>query len=310
MTNEVPTHGDRRLQRGVEEAPVAVVTGANSGLGRATTIHLARHGFTVYGTVRDTTRAATLMATVSDEQLDVTLVEMDVADDDSVRAGFAHVLDRARHVDALVNNAGVAPSGVTEETSTATFADAFNVNVCGAIRCTQAVLPGMRDRRHGTIVNISSIVGKVALIGQAAYASSKFALEGLSDALAQEVAGFGVRVAVIEPGITRSAIFAKSVDPANESGAYDAHYARMRAFYSTGLANATDPFEVASVVLHAITTDEPALRYVVSWGSGIVERRRDMSDEAWLSLGAHIDDASYFNEFERQLGIRLTQDPV
>ena len=293
-----------------EERAVAVVTGANSGLGRATAIHLARHGYSVFGTVRDVAKAAKLTDIATTEDLDVSLVELDVADDDSVRAGFAEIFEQANAIDALVNNAGIAPAGVTEETSPALFAETFNVNVCGAVRCVQAVLPAMRARRSGTIINISSIVGRVAVIAQSPYATSKFALEGLSEALAQEVALFGIRVAIIEPGITKSAIFAKSTQAEIYTGAYAAHYARMQAFYSTGLMNATDPFEVAAVVHHAMTTDRPMLRYVVSWGSEIVERRESMRDEEWVALGAHVDDAAYFDDFERRFGLRLSTTPI
>ncbi len=288
---------------------VAVVTGANSGIGRATTIHLARQGLRVFGTIRDQARAGKLMDIVQTEHLDVALVEMDVADDDSVERGFSQILDDAQQVDVLVNNAGVAPAGVTEETPTETFLDTFNVNVCGAIRCAQAVLPGMRARRSGAIINISSIVGKVALIGQSPYVASKFALEGLSDAMAQEVAAFGIRVSVIEPGVTKSAIFAKSADPDHDTGMYGPHYSRMRAFYSAGLANATDPFEVAQLIYHAATTDTPQLRYVVSWGSDIVARRMQLDDREWTALGA-LDDQAYFREFERMFGLRLDDMPI
>jgi NAD(P)-dependent dehydrogenase (short-subunit alcohol dehydrogenase family) len=289
-------------------SPVAVVTGANSGIGRATAIHLASKGMTVYGTVRDVGRAAKLQSMAGEAGVSVQLVELDVADDESVRSGLARVLDATGgRVDLLVNNAGVGGNAVTEECPTQLYLDVMNVNLCGAVRCIQAVLPGMRERRSGCIVNISSIAGRVAAIAQSPYYASKFAFEGLSEGLAQEVAPFGIRVAIIEPGITKSAIFAKNVDAPNQSGAYDAHYRRLFQFYAAGLADATDPFEVAETIHHAFTTDTPRLRYVTSWGGReLVEGRARMSDEEWVSLGLPLDDAEYYARFRELFDLDIS----
>jgi NAD(P)-dependent dehydrogenase (short-subunit alcohol dehydrogenase family) len=120
------------------------------------------------------------------------------------------------------------------------------------------------------------------------------------------VAPFGVRVAMIEPGITKSAIFAKNIDAPNSSGAYEAHYRRMFQFYAAGMAQATDPFEVGAVVLHAIRTAEPRLRYPVSWGGPeLLTNRPHVSDADWVALGAIEDDAEYMAEFERLFGVRI-----
>jgi NAD(P)-dependent dehydrogenase (short-subunit alcohol dehydrogenase family) len=206
----------------------------------------------------------------------------------------------------LVNNAGVGGNAVAEECPPSTYLDIMNVNVCGAVRCLQQVLPGMRARGAGTIVNITSIAGRVAVLAQSPYVASKWAFEGLSEALAQELAPFGIRVVIIEPGVTKSAIFAKNIDAPNQSGAYDAHYRRLFAFYATGYANATDPFEVARVIDHAITTDTPQLRYSVSWGGPeMVDGRESMSDQEWVALGAHVDDADYYEAFESAFGLDI-----
>ena len=109
----------------------------------------------------------------------------------------------------------------TEEATPELYLDVMNVNLCGAVRCLKAVLPGMRERRSGAIVNITSIAGRMAAIAQSPYVASKFAFEGLSEGLAQELAPFGIRVVIIEPGVTKSAIFAKSIDAPNTTGAYD-----------------------------------------------------------------------------------------
>ncbi len=285
---------------------IAVVTGANSGIGRAVALHLAGQGYVTYGTVRNLDKAGKLRSMAAELGVEVALVELDVADDASVAAGFARILDEAGRVDVLVNNAGVGGNAVAEECSSALYLDVFNVNVCGVTRCAQAVLPGMRERQRGTIVNITSVTGRFAAIAQAPYVASKWALEGLSEEMAQELAPFGVRVAIVEPGVTKSAIFAKNVDAPNRTGAYDTAYRRMFQFYAAGMAQATDPFEVAKVIHHAITTDTPELRYAVSWGAvELIEGRSAMPDADWVALGALEDDDTYYDAFRTALGLEL-----
>ncbi len=287
-------------------APVTVVTGANSGIGRATAIHLAQHGHTVYGTVRATSRTDKLLAMAEQAGVEINLAELDVADDESVRRGFAEIFERAGRVDNLVNNAGIGGNGVVEESSAQKYLDVMNVDLCGAVRCIQAVLPQMRERRSGAIINITSIAGRVAAIAQQPYVAAKWAFEGVSEGLAQELAPFGIRVAIIEPGVTKSAIFAKTIDAPNDTGAYDAPYRRMFQFYAAGIAQATDPFEVGEVVRHAIETDDPQLRYQVSWGGKeLVEGRARMADQDWVGLGAIEDDAEYYRRFQELFGLNI-----
>ena len=285
---------------------VAVVTGANSGIGRATAIHLARNGYTVFGTARGLEKAKKADSMAAEAGVELQWVEMDVADDASTARGLAEVFERAGRIDVLVNNAGVGGNAVVEECPPALYHEVMNVNLYGVVRCVQAVLPHMRERGSGTIVNISSVVGRFAALAQAPYVASKWALEAMSEGLAQEVAPFGIRVAMVEPGITKSAIFAKNIDAPNSSGAYEAHYRRMFQFYAAGMAQATDPFEVGAVVLNAIRTNEPRLRYPVSWGGPeLLANRPLVSDADWVALGAIENDADYNAEFERLFGVRI-----
>lgn len=287
-------------------APVTVVTGANSGIGRATAVHLAEHGHTVYGTVRSTARAGNLLDAAEARGVGVELVELDIANDRSVRHGFDQVFERAGRVDHLVNNAGVGGNGVVEETTSERLLEVVNIDTVGAIRCAQAVLPQMRERGSGTIVNVTSVAGRFGAIAQAPYVAAKWALEGLSEQLALEVAPFGVRVAIIEPGVTKSSIFGKNTDAPNESGVYDEQYARMLQMYAAGRQHASDAVEVAEVIRHAIETDDPKLRYPVSWGGvGITEGRAAMTDEAWVALGRIESMDDYIAEFRRRFGIDI-----
>jgi NAD(P)-dependent dehydrogenase (short-subunit alcohol dehydrogenase family) len=285
---------------------VSVVTGANSGIGRAIAIHLAGQGHTVYGTVRSLDKATKLNAMAAERGVTVNLVVLDVADDESVRTGLAAVLAEAGHVDVLVNNAGIGGNAVAEECPPSLYLSVMDVNLCGAVRCLQALLPQMRERRSGCIVNITSVAGRVAALAQSPYVASKWAFEGLSEGLAQELAPFGIRVAIVEPGVTKSAIFAKNIDAPNQSGAYDDAYRRLFQFYAAGLAHATDPFEVAALVHHAITTDAPKLRYPVSWGGPeLIAGRQQITDEEWVALADHPDDDAYYDAFAAAFGVDL-----
>ena len=286
---------------------VAVVTGANSGIGRATALHLTQQGYRVFGTVRSIDKAGKLQARANELGVAVELIELDVADDASVQRGFADIFRATNRVDVLVNNAGIGGNGVVEESTSQMYHDAFNVNVVGAIRCTQQVLPNMRERKSGTIVNITSVVGKFAAIAQAPYVASKWAFEGVSEELAQELAPFGIRVVIIEPGVTKSSIFAKNIDAPNQSGAYDAHYRRMFAFYAAGITNATPAEEVGALIHHAITTDTPQLRYACSWaGPEIVAGRAAQSDKDWVAMAASENDSDYFDAFKTAYGVGLS----
>jgi len=234
----------------------------------------------------------------------VELVQLDVADDASVRDGFGEILDRAGRIDVLVNNAGVGGNAVVEEASTVQLLEVMNVNVGGAIRCLKAVLPGMRERGEGTIVNITSVAGRFGAPAQTPYTASKWAFEGLSEQLAFELAPFGIRVVIVEPGVTKSAIFAKNDDAPNATGAYDMHYRRLFNFYAAGIAQATNPFEVAEVIRDAITTAAPKLRYSCAWGgSEIIAGRNAIADEDWVRLGAIADDDEYDKAFRAAFGV-------
>ncbi len=288
--------------------PTAVVTGVNSGIGRATTLAFAQAGYRVFGTVRGLAKADKLLAkAVSINVADrIHLVEMDVADSASVTEGFAKIYAATDTVDVLVNNAGVGGNAVTEECPIDTYTEVFNINHNGSVRCIQAVLPQMRKRGSGAIVNVSSVVGKITAIAQSPYYVSKWAVEGMSEGLAHEVAPFGIRVAIVEPGITRSSIFAKNIDAPNQTGAYDAHYRRLFAFYAAGITNATPAEEAAATIFEAATTSTPRLRWHCSWGATeLLAARAAMSDEEWVSFGRHLDDEAYYDEFATRFNLDI-----
>ncbi len=225
-------------------------------------------------------------------------VVCDVTDTDSVNRAVAEVTEASGGIDVMVNNAGIGGNGVLEETPLSMYQDVMDVNVYGIVRCTQAVLPQMRERGSGCIINVSSVAGVIAAIAQSPYVVSKWAVEGLTEGLAQEVAPHGIRVAMIEPGIVRTAIMAKNTDAPNESGAYDAAYRRLFAFYAKGLETPGHPSGVSDVIYEAATSPNPKLRYTCGWGGPeLTENRPKISDEDWVALGAIEDDAEYAVRF-------------
>lgn len=285
---------------------IAVVTGSNSGIGRSAAVDLAAKGWTVYGTMRSLDKGERLTSMAADAGVTVHPVVCDVADTESVNRAIAEILADAGRIDVLVNNAGIGGNAVMEECPIDLYAEVMNVNLHGVIRCSQAVLPQMRERRSGCIVNISSITGRFAAIAQSPYVTSKWAVEGLSEGMAQELAPYGIRVVVIEPGIVRTAIMAKNTEAPNVTGAYDAHYRRLFAFYTKGLQTPGLPSEVADVIHEACTTDTYKLRWTCGWGGPELSANRSrVSDEEWVALGAIEDDEAYKARFTELFGLDI-----
>jgi NAD(P)-dependent dehydrogenase (short-subunit alcohol dehydrogenase family) len=190
---------------------VSVVTGASTGIGFAAALHLAREGHRVHASVRSVASGQALAAAA--EGLDLSLMVMDVDDDASVVGAFAPIVNDTG-VDVLVNNAGIAAGHAIEDTPLSDFQRSMNTNAWGMLRCIQAVLPSMRGRGSGHIINVTSVAGKVATAGHGAYAVSKWAAEALTEVLAAEVMPFGIRVTAIEPGVILTPIFEKAMgDP-------------------------------------------------------------------------------------------------
>lgn len=285
---------------------VALITGANSGIGRAAAVDLAVRGWDVYGSMRSLDKGDKLDAMAAEAGVEVNKVVCDVTDAESVNRAVAEVTEAAGGIDVLVNNAGIGGNGVAEETPIDVYEEVMDVNLYGTIRCVQAVAPQMRERGEGCIINISSIAGVIAAIAQSPYVASKWAVEGLSEGLAQELAPHGIRVSVIEPGIVMTAIMAKNTDAPDTTGAYAAHYRRLFAFYATGLQTPGRPDEVAEVI-HAAATDDPhRFRYTCGWGGKeLSSNRAKIADEDWIALGAIEDDAEYAARFEELFGLNI-----
>jgi short-subunit dehydrogenase len=231
---------------------VALVTGASSGIGKATAIALAAVGFQVIGTGRDTAR---LTAPAG-----VTYLDLDVTSDDSVALAVQQVIDRFGRIDVLVNNAGVGTTGAAEEFSIAQTQDIFDINVFGVMRMTKAVLPHMRAQGRGRIINVSSLSGFVPSPFMALYVSTKHAVEGYSQSLDHEVRELGVRVLLVEPGPINTPFAGHSVVADTPMPLYAAGRRNYDDLLEQNLSSGDDPAVVARVIVAAAVDRNPKLR--------------------------------------------------
>ncbi len=282
---------------------ISLVTGTSTGIGLATAIRLARDGHSVYASMRDPGDAGPLRAAAEQAGVALEVVALDVVDGGSIRNAVGAILEREGRIDNLVNNAGIDDGDCLEETPLETFHAVMETNFHGAIRCIQAVLPGMRARRSGCIVNVSSLMGRVPSSGASAYCASKAALESASECLAAEVSPFDVRVALIEPGLVLTPIFAKRRLPSSDSPYADL-YRRSLALFPKLIESGSTPEDTAEVIAHAIRTETPRLRYLVGWDAEtIVDHRARMTDEEFIAMGRCDSDEDFFTSFEKHFGI-------
>lgn len=231
----------------------AFVTGASSGIGKAAAVALTQAGYRVIGTSR---RAAP-----GEVRDGIRMIACDVTDEASVADALALVHAEVGGVDLLVNNAGYAVSGAAEESSVEQVHALFDTNFLGVVRVTNAVLPIMRAQGHGRILNIGSVMGLIPGPFGAYYAASKHAIEGYSESLDHEVRPFGIRVSVIEPWATKTAIEANSPQGDRPVPAYAQTLARYRAAFDAAMAAGDTPEDVAATIVAAAQDNAPRLRY-------------------------------------------------
>lgn len=255
------------------ERGVALVTGASSGIGLATARALRRDGYRVFGTSRKP---------MADTPDGITMIVCDVTDDDSVQNAVDEVQSRAGRIDLLVNNAGIGLLGGAEESSQAQVKALFDVNVFGVLRMTQAVLPVMRGQRKGRIINLSSILGLIPAPYNALYASTKHAIEGYSESLDHEVRTQGIRVVLVEPGVTRTAFEENITRPDHPLPIYDAIRADAEKFMREIVEKGDAPEVVAEAVVTAANTATPRRRYTAGKAAARVRFIRRFLPESFV----------------------------
>jgi NAD(P)-dependent dehydrogenase (short-subunit alcohol dehydrogenase family) len=269
---------------------IAIVTGSSSGIGLETSLLLARNGFYTYVTMRNLDKSKAITNLKQKEKLSLEVLHLDVTTDESVKEAINKIINEQERIDVLVNNAGYALVGPFEELSIEEFKEQFETNVFGVIRVTQAVLPIMRRQRCGTIVNISSIAGKIGFPLTSAYVSSKFALEGLSESMAYVVEQFGIKIILIEPGVIKTNFdnnlkIGKRVTIDHNSSYAEMTQKRISRF-KPRFESGSPPIEVAKVILKAITSKNLSeLRYLVGNDAfKLMEIRNNISDKKFQKL--------------------------
>ena len=277
---------------------VAVVTGSSSGIGLETSLTLARNGFHTYATMRNLEKSKRITKIANTEKLPLQVVQLDVNDDISVKNATDKIVGAAaaenKRIDALVNNAGYGLVGAFEDLSLEEIKAQFETNLFGVIRVTQQVLPIMRKQKSGgggTIVNVSSVGGRMGVPILSAYQSTKFALEGLSESMSYELEPFGIRVVIIEPGFIRTNIVnsstsaQKALDPKSP---YFPLMQKVKNHFKSMIENASSsspPQDVAKVILQAITSKNPQLRYTVGNDAAtIIQARMNMPDKEFRKM--------------------------
>jgi NAD(P)-dependent dehydrogenase (short-subunit alcohol dehydrogenase family) len=267
----------------------------------ATALVLGRAGHTVYATMRDPRGAPELAETAAKEALPVYVSAMDVDSDSSVAEAVSTIEQAGGPLDVLVNNAGIERRGSTEELDLSQFRAVMETNYFGALRCIQAVLPQMRGRRSGCIINVTSVAGRIASSPLGGYSASKFALEALSEALAQEVKMFSIRVAIVQPGIIDTTMAQRIKEQPTES--LYPHARRFAGLFKASLHNPTSPFLVGEKILEIIESGTHLLRHPVGPDAEpFLQWRASMTDEQWVDWGA-ADDDTWYESVERDFAL-------
>jgi NAD(P)-dependent dehydrogenase (short-subunit alcohol dehydrogenase family) len=270
---------------------VALITGSSSGIGFETALLLARNRFNTYASMRNLEKSSDITEIANRERLPLQVVQLDVNDDRSVKESIDKIVAENQRIDVLVNNAGYGLFGALEDLSIEEIKAQFETNFFGVVRVTRQALPIMRKQKSGTIVNMSSVGGRIGIPGLSAYHGTKFALEGLSESISYELEPFGIRVVVIEPGFVRtnimnsSIIAKKALDPKSP---YFPFISQVERSFRSAMENASassPPEEVAKVVLKAITSESPKQRYAVgNDASSMIQAKTTMSDTEFGGL--------------------------
>jgi NAD(P)-dependent dehydrogenase (short-subunit alcohol dehydrogenase family) len=269
-----------------------LITGTSKGIGFETALAFGRAGHTVYAMMRNPSQSPLLAETAARENLPIQVTAMDVDSDASVRDAMASILKNDVPVDVLVNNAGVEAVGSVEELPLARFRAIMETNYFGVLRCIQAVLPQMRQRRSGCIINISSVAGRIVNPPMTSYCASKWALEALSEGLAGEMKTFNVRVALVEPGIVATSM-ADRIEGTSTASSYR-QSARFVTLYENASKTPVPPSVVAGKILEVAESGTWQLRHPVGPDAlSFLNWRKQMTDEDWVEMNAG-DDATFF----------------
>lgn len=277
-----------------------LITGTSKGIGLETSLAFARAGYKVYATMRNPQNATVFRQKIKDESLNITISAMDVDSDESVSRAIGAIIKENDTIDVLVNNAGIERHGSVEELSMEEIIAIMNTNYFGVLRCTKQLLPLMRSTKNGCIINIASVAGKISNTPLGAYAASKHALEAISEALAQEVKPFNIRVKIVEPGIIDTQM-ARDIGVGGESVYPQSN--RFGGLFKASLETPTSPAMVADKILKVAESKNWELRHPVGPDAQpFLDWRASMTDEEWVDWNA-ANDEDWYNSVEELFGL-------
>ena len=244
---------------------VALVTGCSSGIGLETAVALAREGHFTFATMRNLKKVEALEKIVKEENLPISILELDVDNKESMDNAIEKIIEQKGRIDTLVNNAGWGMWGTVEDVSIDEFKEQFETNFFSIVRMIQKIAPIMRKQKSGSIVNVSSVAGRIGFPVSPAYISSKFALEGLSECLRFELSPFGINVITIEPGVIKTNFFdsMKMAKKSDSNSVYNDITSKVISGVKMMAEMGTDPKEVANAILKSINDKNPLPRYIV-----------------------------------------------
>ncbi|MDI1495233.1 MAG: short-chain dehydrogenase/reductase [Cenarchaeum symbiont of Oopsacas minuta] len=274
LKNDKPRHATKYMTN------TAFVTGGSSGIGYETVLEIARRGYHTYAGVRNTSKERELSEIISKSNLDIKIIPMDVDDEAATHAAIDSVISERGGIDVLVNNAGYGLFGSIEDISISELKSQFETNFFSIVRIIQQVVPYMRTKGSGHIVNVSSIAGKIGFPGSSAYVSSKFALEGLGECLRYELDQFGIHTIMIEPGVTKTKFFdSMRVAKLGENSPYGELTNKVISGIKMMAQFGTEPTEVAKKIADVLEIENPHPRYTVGTDAAMFDdAKRSKSD--------------------------------
>jgi NAD(P)-dependent dehydrogenase (short-subunit alcohol dehydrogenase family) len=274
----------------IQARRTVLITGTSSGFGLLAAVALARRGYQVYATMRNLQKQERLQVACAAANVKVEARALDVTKPDTIAAVVEEIETRAGGVGVLINNAGFAYGGFFEDTSDADFRDQFATNFFGLLSCTRAVLPGMRQRQHGLVIQISSIAGLSGMPTLSAYTASKFAVEGFSESLRYEVKRFGIHVVLVEPGTFKTDIF---LDTNRKNGAgvdnqerpyYQLYRNMEKEFMALEAKWGQNPERVVRRIVKIVESKRPKLRYIVGTDARIEGTLKKLLPGSWYEF--------------------------
>lgn len=282
-----------------------LITGTSKGIGLEAALAFGRAGYKVFATMRNPKVADAFRQIIAEESLAIAISAMDVDSDESVKHSIDLILDEIGTIDVLVNNAGIERHGSIEELKMSDFKAIMETNYFGSLRCIKGVLPQMRKNKKGCIINITSVAGKISNSPLGAYAASKFALEAISESLAQEVKPFNIRVAIVAPGIIDTQM---ANDISVDDNSIYPHSKRLAGLFTASLQTPTHPSMVASKILDIAESQTWKLRHPVGPDAQpFLEWRASMTDEEWVDWNS-ANDADWYQAVETTFGLNARQD--